>query len=176
MIQKTYDFSRTGPQPTQLVVRWEFWEKCSQVGSSPCDAISGGPRARSIWPPAIFSCGDTSRPRFTNIGLKPSKHLRPLFVRKLSPFPQRWPIYWWKTLENGFGSSSRITAATWVMLFSTPNGGKTRLYVLFENIKLFSVTCLVLFYYPLKYGSPFCRTLYLHYITWMVDEYGTFME
>ena len=77
--------------------------------------------------PAIFSCGDTSRPRFINIGLKPSKHLRTLFVRKLPPFPQRWPTQRWKTLENGFGSSSRITAATWVMLFPKPNEEKTRL-------------------------------------------------
>jgi hypothetical protein len=38
---------------------------------------------------ANFSCGDTSRPRFINIGLKPSKHLRTLFVRKLPTFPQR---------------------------------------------------------------------------------------
>jgi len=34
--------------------RWEFWEKCSQVESSPYDSISGAPRARPIWPPAIY--------------------------------------------------------------------------------------------------------------------------
>ena len=69
-----------------------------------------------------------------------------------------------KTLENGFGSASRITGAIWMMLFSNPNKEKTRLYVLFENTKFFSVTCSVRFLLPLKYWSQFCRTLYLRYI------------
>jgi hypothetical protein len=38
--------------------------------------------------PCDFFYGDTSRPRFINIALKPSKHLRTLFIKKLAPFPQ----------------------------------------------------------------------------------------
>jgi hypothetical protein len=58
-------------QPTHLVVRSEFSEKCFLIMLSPCVVTLGGCRVRQISPRAMFFSGATSKPRYNNIVPKP---------------------------------------------------------------------------------------------------------
>jgi hypothetical protein len=58
MEQRMCGFNKMVQQPTHLVVRSEFSEKCFLGMLSPCAVTSGGRRVRQIWPRAIsFSLG-----------------------------------------------------------------------------------------------------------------------
>jgi hypothetical protein len=54
MEQKMCGFNKMVQEPTHLVVRSEFSEKCFLGMLSPCVVTSGARRVRQIWPPCEF--------------------------------------------------------------------------------------------------------------------------